>query len=147
MDRSTDRITAVPPDAGSPAMAELRQGNKGSRPRYQIEEDIKRTRARLSGTIAALERQLMPDRVVAKGAEWLRTSLEAAPRTQTWAYAIPLALIASGLGWLFMVRRRDYGAGTSDGLQTTETPPAALSCADSTPQTKSVSRVDEGAAI
>jgi hypothetical protein len=112
----------------------------------QIEEDIERTRVKLSGTIAALEHRLTPDRVVAKSAEWLRTSLEAAPRpvrTQAWAYAIPFALIASGLGWLFMVRRRSSGAGTPTGFETRETPAPAPSYPDVAPQTESVSRADK----
>src|SRR5690349_9155667 len=74
----------------------------GSKPPSEIEEDIARTRVRLSAAINALERELVPARVIEASTEMLRSSLEPAPgpfRQQAWAYAIPLALIATGLGW------------------------------------------------
>jgi Protein of unknown function (DUF3618) len=83
----------------------------GSKAPDQIEEEIARTRARLTTTIAALEHELAPARVLEQGTEMLRNALEPAPgpfRQQVWAYAIPLALIVTGLGWLFMLRRRTY---------------------------------------
>jgi hypothetical protein len=79
----------------------------------EIEQDIARTRVRLSATIDALEEELAPARVIEIGADVLRSTLEPAPgpfRQQVWAYAIPLALIATGLGWLFILRRRTYEA-------------------------------------
>ncbi len=85
----------------------------GSKPPSEIEEDIARTRVRLSAAIDALERELVPARVIEASTEMLRSSLEPAPgpfRQQVWAYAIPLALIATGLGWLFVLRRRTYEA-------------------------------------
>lgn len=100
MDQSMDRTTATRPVAYD-----------GNRPTQAIEEDIARTRVRLSATIEALERELAPRRVLERSTEMLRTSLEPAPgsfRTQTWAYAIPLALITTGLAWLFLLRRRNY---------------------------------------
>jgi hypothetical protein len=104
MDQSMDRTTATRPVAYD-----------GSKPPHAIEEDIARTRVRLSATIEALERELAPHRVLEKSTELLRSSLDPAPgsfRTQTWAYAIPLALIATGLGWLFLLRRRSYQSET-----------------------------------
>ncbi len=83
----------------------------GSKPPQAIEEDIARTRVRLSATIEALERELAPQRVLEKSTELLRSSLEPAAgsfRTQSWAYAIPLTLITTGLAWLFLLRRRSY---------------------------------------
>jgi hypothetical protein len=75
--------------------------------------------------------------VLERSTELLRSSLEPPPgsfRTQTWAYAIPLALIATGLGWLFLLRRRSYqpetpasfGEMPAEGVELGETPnPAA----------------------
>ena len=83
----------------------------GNKPPQAIEEDIARTRVRLSATIEELKRELAPQQVLERSTELLRSALEPAPgsfRTQTWAYAIPLALIATGLGWLFVLRRRSY---------------------------------------
>jgi uncharacterized protein DUF3618 len=122
MDQSTDRITAARPDSYN-----------GSKPAKEIEEDIARTRVRLSATIEALERELSPDRVLERSTELLRSSLEPGSgpfRDQTCAYAIPLALIASGLGWLFLLRRRSYQPETpatfgelpAEATETGETP-------------------------
>ena len=100
MDQSMDRTTATRPVAYD-----------GNTPPQAIEEDIARTRVRLSATMEALKRELAPEQVLERGTELLRSSIEPAPgpfRTQTWAYAIPLALIATGLGWLFLLRRRSY---------------------------------------
>src|SRR5689334_23594360 len=68
MDQSTDRITAARPDSYN-----------GSKPAKEIEEDIARTRVRLSATIEALERELTPNRVLERSAELLRSSIEPAP--------------------------------------------------------------------
>jgi len=113
----------------------------GSKAPDRIEEDIARTRARLSATIAALEDELAPARVLEQGTEMLRNSLEPAPgpfRQQVWAYAIPLALIVTGLGWLFMLRRRtyqgdlpsSYGELPAEAVETGENPIAAPSYDD-----------------
>jgi hypothetical protein len=83
----------------------------GSKPLQAIEEDIARTRVRLSATIEALKRELAPQQLVERSTALVRSSLEPAPgsfRTQTWAYAIPLTLITTGLGWLFLLRRHNY---------------------------------------
>jgi Protein of unknown function (DUF3618) len=85
----------------------------GNKSPSEIEEDIARTRVRLSAAIDALERELAPARVIETSTEVLRNALEPAPgslRQQVWAYAIPLALIATGLGWLFFLRRQTYEA-------------------------------------
>ena len=125
MDQTMDRITATRPGAYD-----------GDKPPGAIEEDIARTRVRLSATIEALERELAPQRVLERSTELLRSSLEPAPgsfRTQTWAYAIPLALIATGLGWLFLLRRLSYqpetpasfGEMPAEEVELGETPNAA----------------------
>jgi Protein of unknown function (DUF3618) len=85
----------------------------GDKPAHEIEEDIARTRVRLSATIEALEYELGPGRVIEKSAEVLRSALEPRPgpfQEQAWAYAIPLALIVTGLGWLFVLRRQSWRA-------------------------------------
>jgi hypothetical protein len=132
MDQSIGRTTATRPDAYD-----------GSKPPHAIEEDIARTRVRLSTTIEALERELAPQRVLERSTELLRSSLEPPPgsfRTQTWAYAIPLALIATGLGWLFLLRRRSYqpetpasfGEMPGEAVEEGETPTPAPAFADLT---------------
>jgi len=102
----------------------------GNKPLREIEDDIARTRVRFSPTIEALERKLLtPGRVIDNAAEALRGSLKPPAdlsRGQAAAYAIPMALIAAGLGWLFMLRRRnwqadasaDYGKGPSSVAET-----------------------------
>jgi Protein of unknown function (DUF3618) len=147
MDQSMDRITATRPD-----------GYNGSKPPYAIEEDIARTRVRLSATIEALERELAPDRILEKSTDLLRSSLEPGPgsfREQAWAYAIPLALIATGLGWLFTLRRRSYrpqtpasfGEMPGEAVETGETPNPAPSYADVVGPVEPVSLVDETTTI
>jgi hypothetical protein len=147
MDQSMDRTTATRPVAYD-----------GSKPPQAIEEDIARTRVRLSATIEALERELAPHRILEKSTELLRSSLEPAPgsfRTQTWAYAIPLALIATGLGWVFLLRRRSYqpetpasfGEMPGEAVEAGEVPNPALSYADVAGPVEPVSLVDETTTI
>lgn len=103
MDQSSDRTALT--QSHAPDVYD------GDKPLNEIEEDIARTRVRLSAAMEALEYELAPDRVVQKGSDLLRSALEPAPgsfRQQARAYAIPLALIAAGLGWLIMLRRRSY---------------------------------------
>ena len=143
MDQSTDRITA----------ARLHPSD-GSKPATEIEEDIARTRVRLSATIEALERELTPDRVLERSSELLRSSLEPGSgpfRSQTWAYAIPLALIATGLGWLFVLRRHSYQRETpatfgelpAEAIETGETPTPTPLYADVAGPTEPVPLVEE----
>ena len=147
MDQSMDRTTVARPDAYD-----------ASKPPHAIEEDIARTRVRLSATIEALEQELAPHRVLERSTELLRSSLEPAPgsfRTQTWAYAIPLALIATGLGWLFLLRRHSYqpetpasfGEMPAEEVELGETPNPAQSLADAAAPIEPVSLVDETATI
>jgi hypothetical protein len=147
MDQSMDRTTAARPDAYD-----------SSKPPQAIEEDIARTRVRLSATIEALERELAPHRVLERSTELLRSSLEPAPgsfRTQAWAYAIPLALITTGLGWLFLLRRLSYqpetpasfGEMPAEEVEMGETPNPAQSSADAAAPIEPVSLVDETAPI
>ena len=130
MDQSIDRTTVTRPVA-----------DDENKPPQAIEEDIARTRVRLSATIEALERELAPQRMLERSTELLRSSLEPAPgsfRAQTWAYAIPLALIATGLGWLFRLRRRSYqpvtpasfGEMPAEEVEIGETPTPVPSSAD-----------------
>ena len=125
---------------------------------HAIEEDIARTRVRLSATIEALEQELAPHRVLERSTELLRSSLEPAPgpfRTQIWAYAIPLALITTGLGWLFLLRKRSYqpetpasfGEMPAEEVELGETPKPAPSLVDSAGPIEPVLLVDETATI
>jgi len=142
MDQSTDRIKPARPDSY----------NRSKLPN-EIEEDIARTRVRLSATIEALERELTPNRVLERSTELLRSSLEPAPgpfRTHSRAYAIPLALIATGLGWLFMLRRwsyrpetpASYGELPAEEIDIGETPAPAALYADVAGAAEPVSLVD-----
>jgi len=143
MEQSTDRIMATRPDSYN-----------GGKPPNEIEQDIARTRVRLSATIEALERELTPNRVLEKSTALLRGSLEPAPgsfRTQSWAYAIPLALIVTGLGWLFVLRRRPYQTETpasfgelpAEAIETGETPTPTPFHADLAGPTEPVSLIHE----
>jgi len=112
-----------------------------SKPPHEIEEDIARTRVRLSATIEALERELAPSRVVEKSTELLWSTLKPEPgplREQVRAYAIPFALIVTGLSLLFILRRRSYqsalpancGEMPAEAIEAAETPAPAPSYAD-----------------
>jgi hypothetical protein len=147
MDQSIDRTTATRPVAYD-----------GSKPPWAIEEDIARTRVRLSATIEALKRELAPQQVLERSRELLRSSLEPAPgpfRNQTWAYAIPLALITTGLGWLFLLRRKNFqlqtpasfGEMPAEGVELGETPNTTSSLVDAAAPIEAVSLVDETATI
>ena len=129
----------------------------GSKPPSEIEEDIARTRVRLSAAIDALERELVPARVIEASTEMLRSSLEPAPgpfRQQVWAYAIPLALIATGLGWLFVLRRRTYeadlpssfGEMPAEAVELGETPTSAPFGADLASPAEPVALVEQNTA-
>ena len=130
MDQETDAARC----SSAVRIAEDDRGSyDGNKPPHEIEEDIARTRVRMSATVDALERELSPRRVIESGAEVLRSALEPRPgpfRDQVWAYAIPLALIVSGLGWLFVLRGRsrqtdlprDFSETTDDGVEAAEMP-------------------------
>lgn len=130
----------------------------GSKPTHEIEQDIARTRVRLSATIEALERELAPHRVIEKSAEALRSSLEPRPGPfdqQAWAYAIPLALIVTGLGWLFVLRRQSWRADQpsssgeipADAVEAGETPSPAPLYAGVLDPVEPVVLVDENTTI
>lgn len=151
MDQDLDAMAAR--TSGVASVAEDRP-----KPLHAIEEDIARTRVRLSATIDALERELTPRRVMENGAELLRATLEPRPgsfRDQVWAYAIPLALIVSGLGWLFVLRRRSYRPAMpsafaempADAVETGATPGLAPHHMGVVDPVESVSLIDEGTAL
>ena len=115
MDEERDAI-AKPRGSLAPAAEDYRGSYDGKKPLQEIEEDIARTRVRLSAMIEALECELTPRRAIDNAAEALRNSLEVPlgpSRDQISAYAIPLSLIATGLAWLFMLRRRKWQAEAS----------------------------------
>jgi hypothetical protein len=119
MDQAADATTKMRPGAVPRTAEDHRTVYDAGKLPHEIEEDIARTRVRLSATIDALERELAPPRVIEKSTEVLRSFFEPEPaqfREQVWAYAIPLALIATGLGWLFMLRRRSYLANVPSGF-------------------------------
>ena len=127
MDQATAPMVATRAESAREAAAEYQSVRNRDKPLTEIEEDIARTRVRLAATIAALERELTPQRVVETSVQSLRSVLEPEPgpfRQQVWAYAIPLALIATGLGWLFMLRRRNYPAVVPSTVG--ETPAAVI---------------------
>jgi hypothetical protein len=127
MDRSTARIAPTGSDLGQPPIAVDRRAEQADKPPHEIENDIARTRVRLRATIEALERELAAERVVEKSREILETAIVAPSGNRVLAYAIPLALIATGLGWLFTVRRRHYRVGLP--ARGTEIPGGAVASA------------------
>lgn len=82
----------------------------------QIQDELKRTRGELDGTLSALERRLAPGQLMEDGLHYLRTNGateyvanlgEAAKRDP-----IPLALVGVGLAWLMMSSRRVDGTAS-----------------------------------
>jgi hypothetical protein len=147
MAQSTVRTTEAWSDA---VLAEHRREYDGDRPLHEIEQDIARTRVRLSATIEELERELAPARV----AEVLRQSLEPPHgpiRAHPRDYAIPLALIVAGLGWLFALRRSRWLAARpeasdempAEAVESGETPFPAAPHADLAGLVEPVSLVEE----
>jgi Protein of unknown function (DUF3618) len=127
MDQDIDPM-ATRPGSAAKMTEDDRALYDGNKPPHEIEEDIARTRVRLSATVEALEHELTPRRVIDSASEVLRQALEPPPgpfRDQVWAYGIPLALIVTGLGWLFALRRHSWQAhrGTpADAVETDEAP-------------------------
>ena len=110
LDKESD-VIASPPSSAAPITESDRAPYDGNRPLHEIEEEIARTRVRLSAAIEALERQLATGRAIDNAAEMVRRALEPSPTSffnRFRVHAIPLALIASGLGWLFILRRRNW---------------------------------------
>ena len=153
MDEEADAIAARP----GPAVR-VAEGDRGlydeNKPLGQIEEDIARTRVRLSAAIEALEHELAPRRVIENSAEVLRDSLEPRSgsfRDQMQAYAIPLALIATGLSWLFALRRRNWqsdlaagpGETPAEAVETSETPAPAAAYTNVAERAEPVPLADE----
>ena len=111
MDQATAPMVAMRAESAREGAADYQSVRNRDKSLTEIEEDIARTRVRLAATIATLERELTPHRVIETTTQSLRSVLEPGSgpfRQQVWAYAVPLALIATGLGWLFMLRRRNY---------------------------------------
>jgi hypothetical protein len=157
MDKETNAMATRPASPVRAAGSDRGPYNGDKRPN-EIEEDIARTRGRLSATIEALERELAPRHVIENGAEALRHSLElrsGRSQDQVWGYAIPLAFIATGLGWLFMLRRRRWQAGVpstsddipADAVERGEPPLPAPRYADVVDPAEPVSPVAEKPAI
>src|SRR5215467_3238447 len=112
MDQSTGRVST--PSADAVPTGSRRAEYVGHKPLHEIEEDIARTRHRLGTMVDVLEHELAPARFVEKGTEALRSSFKLRPgafRDQLWAYAIPLAMILAGLGWVMALRRSSWEAG------------------------------------
>jgi hypothetical protein len=154
MERSAAPITLTPSDVAPRPVEDHRRDYDSTTPLNVIEEDIARTRVRLSGTIAAIERELAPSRVLEKSRMTLRSALEPASgnfRQQVWAYAVPLALVLTGLSWLFELRRRTYraemlstaGTTPAEEAELNETPAPAPSYTEVAGLVEPVSVIDE----
>jgi hypothetical protein len=154
LDKESDAI-ASPPSSAAPITERDRVSYDGNKPLHEIEEEIAHTRVRLSATIEALERELVPRRAIDNAAETLRWALEPPPPTsrldRVREYAVPLALIASGLGWLFMLRRRNWqadrpaarGETPAEAVEIEETPATEPLFANNIDPPKPVSLADE----
>jgi len=106
LDKESDAIASSPSSA-VPIPERDRPSYDGNKSLHEIEQEIARTRTRLSATIEALERELATGRAIDNAAEMVWRALEP-PQTSSFdrvrGYAVPLALIAGGLGWLFTLR-------------------------------------------
>lgn len=153
MDKERDAI-ATRSGPAVPGAEDDRGSYDANKPLHEIEEDIARTRVRLSATIEALERELAPRRFMDNAAEVLRDALEPSPgssRDLVSPYAIPLALIATGLGWVFMLRRRKWqatapansGKASASAVETGEAPARAPLYADVVDPAEPVSLADK----
>jgi Protein of unknown function (DUF3618) len=139
------------PDHAAAITEKGRELYDGDKPPHEIEEDIARTRVQLGSTIEALGREMAPRRVGERSVEVLRRALEPGQgpfRDQGWAYAIPLALILTGLGWLFALRRRAWQAercaeAPAGAAAMGETSAPASACADDAGPADPVSRAVE----
>lgn len=154
MDQATAPMVATRAETAREPAAEYQGVRNREKSLTEIEDDIARTRVRLAATIAALERELAPQRLLEASTQSLRSVLQPEPspsRQQVWAYAIPLALIATGLSWLFLLRRRNYQAAVPSAVNepaveviaTDETLVTASSLAEMAGPVEPVSLVDE----
>ncbi|WP_372622118.1 DUF3618 domain-containing protein [Falsiroseomonas sp.] len=85
--------------------------NPGDRSAAEIERDVERTRARLTGTVEELKDRVSPGQMAEQAMDWLRSSggrdflgnLGATVRDNP----MPIMLVAAGIGWLALSGRND----------------------------------------
>ncbi|HEV7266656.1 MAG TPA: DUF3618 domain-containing protein [Falsiroseomonas sp.] len=93
--------------------------NPGDRSAAEIERDVERTRARLTGTVEELKDRVSPGQMAEQAMDWLRSSggrrfvdnIGATVRDNP----MPVLLVAAGIGWLALSGRND---GRSDWTRT-----------------------------
>jgi len=77
----------------------------------EIAEEIARTRQRLSRSLARLDREYALRHLVVRVGRLVRSAEKPALGEALRHDAVPLALVALGLGWLSVASRRDGGTG------------------------------------
>jgi hypothetical protein len=78
----------------------------------EIAQEIARTRQRLSRSLARLDREYALRHLVVRVGRLVRSAEKPALGEALRHDAVPLALVALGLGWLSVASRRDGGTGT-----------------------------------
>jgi len=77
----------------------------------EIAVEIARTRQRLSRSLARLDREYALRRLVVRAGRLVRSAEKPALAQALRHDAVPLTLVALGLGWLGVASRRDGGTG------------------------------------
>ena len=93
----------------------------------RIEEDLARTRSRMSSRLDDLQDRLTPDRIIddvvdyvkgSEGGEFARNLMAGAKRNP-----VPTAIAGIGLAWLMVANSRDRGVGESTASDTSRSKP------------------------
>lgn len=117
----TPRATAM--EDSSRASAPTGTTDPGNRSAAEIERDVERTRARLTGTVEELKDRVSPGQVAEQAMDWLRGSggrefignLGATVRDNP----MPVLLVAAGIGWLALAGGRGGSAPARAGQRWT----------------------------
>lgn len=85
--------------------------NPGDRSAAEIEREVERTRARLTGTVEELKERVSPAQLTEQAMDWLRSSggrqFASNLGTALRDNPMPVLLVAAGIGWLAMASGRD----------------------------------------
>lgn len=91
----------------------------GNRSAAEIERDVERTRARLTGTVEELKDRVSPGQMADQAMEWLRGSggreFLGNLGTTVRDNPMPVLLVAAGIGWLAMASGRSAAAPSRAG--------------------------------
>lgn len=108
----TPRATAMEDSAR--ASAPTGTTDPGNRSAAEIERDVERTRARLTGTVEELKERVSPGQVAEQAMDWLRGSggreFLGNLGTSVRDNPMPVLLVAAGIGWLALAGGRNGAA-------------------------------------